>query len=64
MDVLFYILLYIINNDEEKLDSFIPRSFLQYKKGPNLNLIPQSTICSYTPVDTVISSGLQQRPGS
>ena len=28
------------------LDSFIPRLSLQYKKGPNLSLSPQSIICS------------------
>ena len=38
---------YIINS--MKKQTFIPRSYLQYKKGPDLNLAPQSSICSYAP---------------
>ena len=42
--VLYYVLYY--QQDEEALDSFILRSYLRYKKGPDLSLAAQSTICS------------------
>ena len=29
--------------------NFLPPSYWRYKKGPDLNLVPQSTICSYDP---------------
>ena len=33
-----------------KKQTFIPRLYLRYKKGPDLNLSPiQSIICSYAP---------------
>ena len=35
---LYYVPYY--QHDEETLDSFIPRLYLQYKKGPDLNLFP------------------------
>ena len=39
IDVLFYIIFYIINTlREEALDSFTPRSYLRYKKCLDLNL--------------------------
>ena len=47
-NILFYIVFYIINT-MNKQDSFIPRSYLRYKKVP-FPPPPQSTICSYAPV--------------
>ena len=48
IDILFYIMLYIILHDEDfTLDPFIPRSYLRYRKGPDLDQPPQTTICSY-----------------
>ena len=44
-----FILCSILLHDEDRLDSFIPRSYLRHEKGPDLNLAPQSTIYSYTP---------------
>ena len=37
--ILFYIMFYSINA-MEKIDSFIPRLYLQHKNGPDLNLPP------------------------
>ena len=37
IDILFYIMFYIINK-MKKHHSFIPRLYLQYKKGPDLDL--------------------------
>ena len=34
----YYVLYY--SHDEETLHSFIPRLYLRYKKGPDLNLVP------------------------
>ena len=48
INIWFYIMFYIINT-MKNLHSFIPGSYLRYKKGPGLNLASQSTICSYTP---------------
>ena len=36
---------YIINT----MKNIRPRLCLRYKKGPDLNLVTQSTICSYAP---------------
>ena len=50
--VLYYVLYY--QDDEETLDSFILRSYLRYKKGPDLNLPPPASplfvATSLTPV--------------
>ena len=46
-DILFCIMFYIMNKTKKHQDSFIPRSYLRYKERPDLNLAPQSTICSY-----------------
>ena len=48
--VLYYVLYY--QHGKETLDSFMPHSYLRYKKGPDLNLPPppQFTIFSYAPV--------------
>ena len=38
--------MFYITNMMKKHYSFIPRLYLRYKKGPDLNLAPQSIICS------------------
>ena len=35
---------------KKHLDCFIPRLYLRHKNGPDFNLAPQSTICSYASV--------------
>ena len=45
--VLYYFFYY--EHDEEILDSFTPRSYLRYKKGPNLDL-PPSPLFVATPL--------------
>ena len=40
IDILFYIMFYIINTMKKYLVSFIPRLYSRYKKGPDLNLAP------------------------
>ena len=62
--ILFYIMFYSINA-MEKIDSFIPRLYLQHKNGPDLNLPPppplhphQSIICTYAPARFLIQKHL------
>ena len=44
----YYVLYY--SHDEETLHSFIPRLYLRYKKGPDLNLGPPSLLSVARPL--------------
>ena len=39
IDILLYIMFCTINTMKD-INSFVPRSYLRYKKGPDLNLLP------------------------
>ena len=59
VQIFFYIVFYIINI-MKKHYSFIPRSHLRYKKGPNLNLVPP---VHYLQLRSCLASDLVSRLG-